>query len=151
MYMKTQKPKTPKLEVWDDYGTPVGRVPLTDSRWSFNGNWTTSPAGRRGSDSTSRVATDKDAEVTFSFEGTGAIVVGTYLPSGGKYDVYLDGKPDRTLDAYSDERGARAGESIWHGFGLKNGPHTVRLVVLGETYPGSTGTAVTVTDAVVFK
>jgi hypothetical protein len=95
--------------------------------------------------------TDKDSEVSFSFEGTGAIIVGTYLPSGGRYDAYIDGKLDRTLDAYSDERGDRAGESIWHGCGLKNGPHTVKLVVRGETYPGSTGTAVTVTDALLFR
>jgi hypothetical protein len=116
VYIKTQKPKAPKLEVWDDYGSPVERVPLTDSRWSFKGNWTDAPSGRRGGASTSRVANDKDSEVSFSFEGTGAIIVGTYLPSGGKYDAYIDGKLDRTLDAYSDERGDRAGESIWHGF-----------------------------------
>ena len=45
----------------------------------------------------------------------------------------------------------RAGESIWHGFGLENGPHTVRLVVRGDTYPGSSGTAVSLTDAGSFK
>ena len=40
-----------------------------------------------------------------SFQGTGAIVVGSYLTNGGKLDVYVDGKFDRTLDVYSDERG----------------------------------------------
>ena len=152
VYIKAQRPKTPKFEVWDDYGSPVERVPLTDARWSFKGNWTERAAGRRGGVAgISRVATEKDAEATFSFEGTGVILVGTYLPNGGKYDAYIDGKLDRTLDAYSDEPGMRAGESIWHGFGLKNGPHTVRLVVRGDTYPGSSGTAVSLTDAVLFK
>jgi hypothetical protein len=151
VYIKTQKAKPPKLEVWDDYGSPRERVSLADARWTFKGNWTEGPAARGGSESRSRAASEKDAEATFTFQGTGAILVGRYLPSGGKYDVYLDGKLDRTLDAFSDEPNARDGESIWHGFGLKNGGHTVRLVVRGETYPGSTGTTVTLTDAVLFQ
>lgn len=150
IYIRTQKAKAPKLEVWDDYGSPVERVPVSDGRWSFQGNWT-QPGGQRGGASASRTATEKNAELSFRFEGTGVILVGTWLTNGGKYDVYLDGKLDRTLDAYSDERTNRTGESIWHGFGLKNGPHTVRLVVRGETYPGSDGTAVSVTDAVLFR
>ena len=39
----------------------------------------------------------------------------------------------------------------WDAFGLKNGKHQLRLVVLGETYPGSTGTEVSLDDLVVFK
>jgi hypothetical protein len=149
LVVRTQQPKAPKLEVWDDYGSPVERVPLGDKRWTFKGNWTASP-GRSG-DGGARTAAEKGAEVAFSFEGSGAIIVGTYLTNGGKLDAYLDGKFDRTLDVYADERSNRGGESVWHGFGLKNGPHTVRLVVRGETYPGSSGTAVSVTDAVVFR
>jgi hypothetical protein len=97
------------------------------------------------------VATENGAEATLSFQGTGAIVVGSYLTNGGKLDAYVDGKFDRTLDVYSDERGPRQNESVWHGFGLKNGAHTVRLVVQGETYLGSSGTAVAITDAVLFR
>jgi hypothetical protein len=149
LFVKTQKAKAPKLEVWDDYGSPSERVPVTDPRWAFKGNWN-ADAGRRG-DSGSRVATEKGAEVTLSFQGSGAIVVGSYLANGGKLDAHLDGKFDRTLDVYSDERSSRPNEAIWHGFGLKNGAHTVRLVVRGETYPGSSGTAVAITDAVLFR
>jgi hypothetical protein len=49
------------------------------------------------------VTAEKGAEATVTFTGTGAIISGSYLPDGGKYDVYLDGKFDRTLDAFSDE------------------------------------------------
>ena len=149
MYVKVQKAKAPKLEVWDDYGSPAERVALTDPRWVFKGNWN-AEAGRRG-DTGSRMAAEKGAEVTLSFQGTGAIVVGSYLTNGGKLDAYVDGKLDGTLDVYSDERSGRQGEAVWHGFGLKNGAHTVRLVVRGETYPGSSGTAVAITDAVLFR
>ena len=150
VYVKVQTPKAPKLEVWDDYGSPAEVVPLTDARWAFKGNWTETP-GRRGGGGVSRTATEKDAEVTLSFAGTGAIVVGTYLTNGGKLDAYVDGKFDRTLDVYPDEPNNRTREAVWHGFGLKNGPHTVRIVVRGETYPGSSGTAVNINDAVLFR
>ena len=47
LYVKVQKAKAPKLEVWDDYGSPAERVALTDSRWVFKGNWNVQ-AGRGG-------------------------------------------------------------------------------------------------------
>jgi hypothetical protein len=150
VFINTQQPKAPKLEVWDDYGSPVERVQLSDPRWVFQGDW--SAAGASGAvRGETRTATAKGAEATFSFTGTGVVIVGSYLPNGGKLDAYLDGKFDRTLDVYSDEPGSRNGESVWHRFGLKNGPHAVRLVIRGETYPGSSGTAVAITDAVLFR
>lgn len=44
----TQRPKPAKLAVWDDYGEPVERVPADDSRWSFQGDWTSGGEGRWG-------------------------------------------------------------------------------------------------------
>ena len=70
---------------------------------------------------------------------------------GGKIDVYLDGKLDRTLDVFSDEKGSRGGESVWHAFGLKNGKHTVRVVVRGEKYKASSGAVVGVAELVPFR
>ncbi len=29
-----------KLPLWDDYGSPAERIPYTDARWRFSGNWT---------------------------------------------------------------------------------------------------------------
>ena len=34
-------PQPAKLELWDDYGTPVERIPVTDPRWQWKGNWKT--------------------------------------------------------------------------------------------------------------
>jgi len=143
LVIKVQPPKAPPLEVWEDYGDPIERISVSDRRWSFQGDWQA-----RGK--TNRMASSKGAEASVSFRGTGVIVVGPYLPDGGKVDVYLDGKLVRTVDVYSDEKDDRGGESVWHGFGLKDGEHTVRLVVRGEPYLQS-GTKVALTDLVVFR
>jgi hypothetical protein len=139
----TQSPKAPKLEVWDDYGAPQERINAADPRWTFNAKWKQSPANR--------MTDTKGAEASISFEGTGAIVAGQYLTNGGKAEVYLDGKLDRTVDVYSDQKGNRSGEAVWHAFGLKPGKHTVRVVALGEPYPGSSGAWVRIDDLIVYR
>jgi hypothetical protein len=145
LLVKVQQPRAAKLEVWDDFGSPVERVAAGDPRWKFQGAWRSDPKRP------SRAASEKGAEAAIEFEGTGAIITGPYLPTGGKYDVYLDGKLHQTLDAYSDEKSGKGGESVWHAFGLKNGKHIVRLVVRGEPYPGSGGAEVGIDDLVLFR
>ena len=143
--IKTQTPQPPKLEIWN-YGTVAERVAAGDKRWTFTGAWRPGT----GKDTTKR-ATDKGAEASIDFNGTGAIVVGPYYVEGGKADVYLDGRLDRTVDVASDERGGRSNESVWHVFGLKSGPHHIRVAVRGEAYGNSAGTTVGITDLVVFR
>jgi hypothetical protein len=145
--IETQAPKPPKSRIWDDYGSPVERIAATDARWTWTGTWT--PPNTSGRISRRADARGADASVTFS--GTGAVLVGSYLPEGGKADVYLDGRLDRTVDVNSDEDQGKGDESVWHRFGLKNGPHTVRLVVRGEAMYDSKGTAVSLQDLVVFR
>ena len=143
VFIRTQAARPAKLEVWDDYGSPVERVAAADPRWTFQGAWRAAQAGR--------TAAQKGAEASITFQGTGAIVTGTYLTTGGLVDIYLDGKLDRTLDVYSDEKGSRGGESVWHAFGLPNGRHTVRLVVRGEKYKDSSGADINIEDLVLFR
>jgi hypothetical protein len=142
--IKTQQPKAPKLEVWD-YGKVSERVSADDPRWSWRGAW------RKDEKRPTRTASEKGAEASVSFTGAGAIVVGPYLATGGKADVYLDGRLDRTVDVNSDEKGSKGGEAVWHTFGLKNGRHTVRIVVRGEPYADRQGTEVAIEDLVVFR
>jgi hypothetical protein len=143
--VRVQKPQAPKLEVWDDFGSPVERVAASDARWQWKGEWRTDPKRP------THISAEKGAEARIEFEGTGAIVAGPYLVKGGVLDVYLDGRLDRTLDVYSDESSDRGGEAVWHAFGLKGGKHTVRLVVRGERYERSTGAEVGIDDLVVFR
>jgi hypothetical protein len=139
----TQKPKPLAVPLWDDYGSPVERVAVTDPRWKLKGDWQEYRAGR--------TATAAGAEAEIAFEGTGAIVFGTYLANGGTASVYLDGKLDRTVDVVSDEGQIRNNESIWHVFGPKNGKHTVRLVVNGKPGPGSDKTDVSIDGLIIFR
>ena len=142
--VKEQPPKAPRLEVWD-YGTVAERVAAADGRWTWKGAWRTD--ARRPT----RITAEKGAEAAITFRGTGAILSGPFFTEGGKADVYLDGKLSRTVDACSDERTARTGEAVWHAFGLKNGSHTVRLVVRGEPYGESKGADIGVDDLIVFR
>jgi hypothetical protein len=141
--VRLQKPEPAKMELWDDYGSPVERVPVTDSRWTWAGNWR--------NDRQTRLSPEKGAEASISFEGTGAIIVGPYLPSGGKADVYLDGKLHQTVDVYPDEKARKNGESVWHAFQLAPGKHTLRVVVRGESYGDSAGNDIGIDDLVVFR
>jgi len=141
--IRTQTPKATKLELWDDYGSPVERIAASDPRWKWKGDW--------NEEKQARTSSKNGAEAAFTFDGTGVIVVGPYLPKGGKADVYLDGKLDRAIDVYPDENSIKAGESVWHAFGLKNGKHSVRLVVKGEPGPGSGGSDITLEEFVCFR
>jgi hypothetical protein len=147
--VRTQAPKAAKLELWDDYGSPVERIRVDDPRWSWSGDWkTTQTQGRRAS--ARKTSSSKGAEATISFEGTGAIITGMYLPTGGKAEVHLDGKLERVVDVYPDENASKS-DAVWHLFGLKNGKHTVRLVVLGEPYGESKGSDIVIDDLIVFR
>lgn len=142
LLVRVQQPQQPKLEVWN-YGTVAERIPISDSRWRFSGPW------RQIKEQ--RISGDKGAEASISFEGTGAIVVGPYLPEGGKADVYLDGKFRRTVDVCSDEKAAKGSEAVWHTYGLKPGKHTIRIVVRGEPYGQAKGTEVALQDLIVLR
>ena len=139
-----------ELEIWDDYGSPVERVPVTDARWSWKGNWerTESNWGPRHVVMTSG---RQGAEAAIEFEGTGAIISGFYLPTGGKAEIYLDGQLNRTVDVYPDEDRPKGWESVWHDYELEDGKHALRIVVLGEPYGESAGTDISLTHLVVFR
>jgi len=154
--VKTQTPLPAQVEIWDDYGSPVERVPVDDPRWSFKGDW--EERGRTSSrwQSTTRQTGTKGAEASIGFEGTGAIIAGTYMPSGGTADIYLDGELHRTVDVYPDEDSRKPFESVWHVFGLEGGEHQLRIVVRGEPYRGdggdeSKGTDISLSYLVVFR
>ena len=110
-----QTAETAKLELWDDYGSPVERVAVADSRWTWKGDWR--------ADKNLKLSAAKGAEAAIDFEGTGVMIVGPYLQNGGTADIYLDGKLSRKVDVYPDENAQKNGESVWHEFKLKPGKH----------------------------
>jgi hypothetical protein len=151
LFIPVQQAEQARLELWDDYGSPAERIAVDDPRWSWSGKWEAPAATKRRERGARKSSSAKGAEAAIRFRGSGAILVGPYLPAGGKADVYLDGKLDRTVDVYPDEDSAKGGESVWHAFGLTPGEHTLRLVVRGEPYEGSKGSEISLTDLVVFR
>jgi len=136
-------PKAPKLEIWDNYGSPVERIAAADARWNFTGDWQTQDRVK--------VSGAKGATAEISFEGTGFIVAGPYLADGGWAEVWIDGKKGSNVDVYPDEPRNKGDESVCHAFGLKRGHHTVKLVVTGVRHTDSKGARIGVQDLVVFR
>jgi hypothetical protein len=143
VFVNTQPPKAPKLEAWNDYGKPVERIAMDKAAWQWKGAWKV--------DRQTKVSVEKGAEASIQFQGTGFIVTGPYSGTGGTADVYLDGKFVKTVDVYPDEDSGKGGESVFHAFHLKNGEHTVRLVVRGEPYGGSKGAEIGINDLIIFR
>lgn len=129
-------------------GKPVGRIACDDPRWTWSGPWKSVDAKKTRLE---KVATEKGAEATIKFTGTGAAVVGPFTGSSGRADVYLDGKLNRTVDAWPDEDRREAMQALWHKYDLIDGEHTVRVVVRGETYGESKGTEIRIHSLVVFR
>lgn len=142
--VKTQKPRATRLEVWDDYGSPVERIAITGARFRLTGDW---QAGRADA----MISEQKGAAAEIEFEGTGFILVGQFLPDGGMADVSVDGRAPVTIDVYPDENAAKNRESLHHEFKLKPGRHTVKLTVRGEPYKESKGARISLQGLVVFR
>ena len=139
-----------KLDIWDDYGSPVERIAVTDPRWSWKGEWAES-AMRRRSTYTVKTSSQEGAEALIEFEGRGAIITASFLPTGGQADIYLDGELAGSVDAYPDEDSFKRSDSLWHDYYLEDGKHTLRVVVRGEPYQGSAGSDIQLVDLVVFR
>lgn len=144
------------IDIWDNYGSPVERIMVDDPRWTFTGDWEQERSASRNWLWRARRAGTAGAEASIEFRGTGAILAGSYLPSGGTADIYLDGELHRTVDVYPDEESTKSFESVWHVFGLEEGEHSLRVVVRGEPYRGldgdeSSGTDLSLSYLVVFR
>ena len=124
-------------------GTTTARLsnesPSTTTAGCGKGTGRNGGSQKWGSEFTQSGQRDPGAEVTIPFQGTGAILVGWYLPTGGTADVFLDGEAAGTVDVYPDEDDVKFDEAVWHAFGLADGKHELRLVVRGEPYVESDG------------
>jgi hypothetical protein len=141
--IRTQQPAAARLEQWNDYGKPAERIEARDPRFKRSGTWSETKQGI--------TAAEKGASAEVEFEGTGFILLGPYIPDGGKADVYVDGKLAATVDANSDEDVSKSGESLYHDFNLKSARHKVRLEVRGEPVPWASGVKVGLDGLVVFR
>jgi hypothetical protein len=94
----------------------------------------------------------KGDEISFTFNGTGVSIMGNWLRSGGKADVYVDNVFKRTIDCYffyAEQE--HENMDIFHALDLPEGEHTVKLVVKGAKSAESEGMNVYVSGAIVYK
>ncbi len=143
LVVKVQSPVPAKYEAWNNYGTPVERISARDARAKRQGEWAETRSGF--------ISSAKGSSIEFAFDGSGFILVGPYLPDGGKADVYIDGKLIGTIDSNSDEDVSKGGESLYHSFSLTPARHTVKLTVRGEHVAWASGAKVGVDSLVVFR
>lgn len=135
-----QKPKAPKLEQWTP-GIPDRKIDAKDSAWSWRGDWKENKGAM--------FTETSGSEVALKFSGVAVALVGDLNQSGGKAEVYLDGKKVGVADAYIVEN--THDNVLWNVYGLKPGEHTVRLVTTGDADPRSKGKQVSLSKAVVYR
>lgn len=154
--VKKQLPAAPALEVSFPDVVQDRKVSVFDNEaWKFTGNWKTlkraSWPGETLADQ-SKFARKAGDAIEIGFSGTGISIDGNWLRDGGKADVFLDGKLVRTIDTYYFYNNQEhENVSLWHITGLPDIRHNLKLVVKGEKQPESLGTAVYISQAVIYK
>ncbi len=141
-----QAPKAPKLEQWNP-GIPDKRIDAADAAFAWKGKWVDEKDSRQKS--IGKLTEGSGAEVTLNFTGTALILIGECSQAGGKADVFLDGKKAGEINAYIVPR--TFDDSLWHTYGLKQGPHSVRIVPRADSDPRSTGKRICIRTAVTYR
>lgn len=128
-------------------------LPFDSKEYKFKGSWKSYEVKNDNEKkiNQSMYTAKKGDEVEITFDGTGISVEGNWYKDGGKADVYVDGKLNRTIDTYYNFAGQQHTASIWHVLNLESGIHTVKVVVKGEKRPESEGTRVYLTAATIFR
>jgi hypothetical protein len=114
--------------------------------WEMKGAWTNTKDNR------STYSSNAGDAISFTFEGTGVSIEGDWVKDGGKADVFVDGVFKRTIDCYFNyAEQEHRGINIYHILNLPEGTHTVKLVVKRAKNAASAGTAVYVSESLVYK
>jgi len=111
-----------------------------DSSFAFTGTWT-AVADSAAHGGSFRAATEAGTALTFSFNGNRVSLMGVVGPDGGWADTFIDGIKEPTLvECWNPS--LRHKQPLFVKKGLPNGPHELRIVVLGQKNPLSCGTQV---------
>jgi hypothetical protein len=139
------------LEQWD-MGVATARVKVDQPSWRFRQFSRAPTAGGEAAANRppARMRADRPgAEAVFTFTGSAAAILGELSTEGGRADVYLDGQPARSIDAYVGER--TYDNTLWHAYGLTPGEHTVRIVARKDADSRSAGRTLSIEEAVVYR
>jgi hypothetical protein len=156
-YIKTQTPTPAEFE--QSFSNIKGKYRRTiedKDGWTWKGDWKKADHKQWGASEVQMVAENKNTEMTFSFNGTGAVIMGRWDKDGGKADVYVDGKFVREIDNYywMMETGAGFqwlnGAHLFHVINLEAGDHSIRIVINGKKNEKSEGTKIRIARAIVY-
>lgn len=118
---------------------PVLRYEETHPFMSWYGAWVSSDNVKRSAGSW--VYTNSmDAEMKFSFIGTGAQLFASTAPNYGIASVKVDGGAAQGVDLYTS--GYLHNHPVWSVSGLEYGIHTITVAWTGTKHPASTGTGI---------
>jgi len=134
-----QDPVPAKLEQWRQ-DQPAAVVNEDDPAFTWKGKWEQV--------NHERMSNEAGAEVVLTFEGTGAMVLGSYNKNAGLANAYLDGEKKRAINMYYPR--PKGAESLYHIMGLPRGKHTLTIEVAGRKDPQSEDYAVFIDKAIVF-
>jgi hypothetical protein len=153
--IKTQLPVAPNTE--ESFPNVVfdKTISVFDiTGWKFSGNWRPFEINSERDTKLikqSMYSEKAGDELEIDFTGTGISIEGNWYKDGGKADIYVDGKLNRSIDTYYNFANQQHTVSIWHVLNLNTGDHKVRVVVKGEKRSESAGTRVYITSATIFK
>ena len=106
----------------------------------FKGMWRIF-AGKNSGKYPLQVSETTGASCTWRFNGNQIRIIGSASPTGGLADVYLDGvRQIAGIDTWCPS--LRMGQVLYSRSGLRDGAHSVRVVVLGTHNPVSKGNEV---------
>nr|HQH71461.1 ADP-ribosylglycohydrolase family protein [bacterium] len=134
-----QEPVPAKLEQWIQ-DQPAAQVGNDNPAFAWKGGWKQA--------NSERVSNEAGAEAVFTFEGTGAMVLGSYNKNAGIANAYLDGEKKRSINMYYHH--GKGSESLFHVMGLPRGKHTITIEVAGRKDPHSEDYAIYIAHAIVF-
>ena len=157
LYVRVQEPIPSKLEQSFPNMRGKYRVTIEDKEsWKWKGEWKLIEHKQWGTTEKEMLAEKKGAEVVFTFNGTGAVIMGRWDKDGGKANVYVDGRFVREIDNYYYVMNRGAGHGwlngahLFHVINLEPGDHTIRIVVNGKKNDKSEGTKIRISRAIVY-
>lgn len=153
-FIKSQSPVAPKLEQGFKNIRMAYQVQVKDkASWKFDANWKDFVYGD-GDNDLYALATNPGATVEIGFIGSGVSLLGSWNVDAGKAKVYIDNKFTKEIDTYYREESGKYDVNrayLFHQFGLKQGKHTLKLVVSENRNQHSTGNKLYLERMIAYK
>ena len=153
-FIKSQKPIAPKLEQGFRNIRMNYQVQVKDkANWKFDSNWKDFVYGD-GDNDLYALATTPGATVEIDFTGTGVSLLGSWNVDAGKAKVYIDNRFIKEIDTYYREEAGKYDVNrayLFHQFGLKNGKHTLKVIVSEDKNAHSSGNKLYIERIITYK